>query len=61
MLFIIPLCVHFYANMLTECRTIKYLKLVLFFFCKLWGIIIITSKKAIRKSMNFKQDSERGN
>lgn len=51
-------CVNFYANMLTECHAIEFLNLF-FFFCKLWGIIIITSKKEIRKSMNFKQDSER--
>lgn len=51
----------FYANMLTECPIIKLLGR---FFGRLRGITIIIflrekRKREIRKSMNFKQDSER--
>lgn len=49
--------VNFHANMIAECPSFKFLST----FGRLQGIIIVilSPKKEIRKSMNFKQHSER--
>lgn len=47
--------VHFNANMLTVCSLIKFLKQ----FWQTLGYYNYHFQKEIRKSMNFKQDSER--
>ena len=55
MFFISLLCIHFYVNMLTECPLIKFFK----HFWQTLGNYNYHFQKEIRKSMNFKQDSER--